>query len=152
MASREHSCTRRALLAAAAAAPVAALPVPLRAAPAGVGPKAEAAWSRALALLGRAQAAMRAAEARSSGPGRPFAMQWALDEAYSDRVVTYNRAVTLLLRRPAPDRAALALKIRLAIDEQVAEFSEGNACLAMLERDVERLLPAPPPFFSTKNV
>lgn len=140
MASREHSCTRRALLAAAAAAPVAAWSPRLVAAE----PAAETAWARALARLGRAQAAMRAAEARSSGSGRPFTEQWDLDEAYSDRVVAYNRALTLLLRRPAPDRAALALKMRLAIDEQVAELRDGEACLAMLKRDVERLLPVPP--------
>lgn len=147
MASGEHSCTRRALLGAAAMAlPLPAMAQGWGAAVAGdpSGLEREAAWRRALARLGRAEAAMRAAQARSSGGGRPFAEQWALDEAFSDRLVLYNRALKALLRRPAPDLAALALKIGLAVDEAVAELSGGDLCLAALQRDVRRLLPPAP--------
>jgi hypothetical protein len=40
----------------------------------------------------------------------------------------------------APDLAALALKIELAIDEEVGSLAGGEACLAALKRDVRRLM------------
>jgi hypothetical protein len=40
---------------------------------------------------------------------------------------------------PAPDLPALALKIALAVDQDVATLSGGEACLAALKRDAARL-------------
>jgi len=40
----------------------------------------------------------------------------------------------------APDLAALALKIELALDEEIGSLTGGDACLAALKRDVRRLM------------
>jgi hypothetical protein len=40
----------------------------------------------------------------------------------------------------APHLAALALKIEIAIDQEVASLSGGELCLAALRRDVRRLM------------
>jgi hypothetical protein len=82
---------------------------------------------------------MRAAQARASGPGRDFDVQWKLDEAFSDRVVAFNRALRRLLRTPAPDLPALAHKIALTVDEDVATLEGCEPCLAALKADARRL-------------
>jgi hypothetical protein len=62
-----------------------------------------------------------------------------MDELFSDRVVLFNRAAERLLRVPAPDSKALALKLALAIDEQAWELPDGEECMAALKRDAARL-------------
>jgi hypothetical protein len=44
------------------------------------------------------------------------------------------------MRVRTPDLPALALKIELAIDEEIGSLSGGEVCLAMLKRDVRRLM------------
>lgn len=44
-------------------------------------------------------------------------------------------ALKRLLRTPAPDLPALALKIELAVDEEVATLAGGERCLAVLKAD-----------------
>ena len=93
-------------------------------------------WARALERLADAEAAMRAA---GELKGRSFEEQEGLDEAFSDRVVAFNRAVEHMLLVPAPDLRALAVKVALAVDEQAWELPRGDACMARLKRDSRRL-------------
>ena len=52
-----------------------------------------------------------------------------------------SRAAALkrLLRTPAPDLPALALKIELAVDQEVATLAGGERCLEVLKADGWRL-------------
>ncbi|MEA3064845.1 MAG: hypothetical protein QOJ27_1291 [Sphingomonadales bacterium] len=50
-----------------------------------------------------------------------------------------DSAVKGLLRTPAPDLPALALKIELIVDEEVATLAGGGRCLAVLKADGWRL-------------
>jgi hypothetical protein len=100
--------------------------------------KGEERWHRALAGLRAAQAEI--ANFRATEPkGVPFEQQWALDEAFSDLVVAFNRAVERVLLVPAPDLAALAAKVALAVDEQAWELPDGEAAMARLKADAARL-------------
>lgn len=83
-------------------------------------------------------AAFKQAEAAMGA--RSFAAQWELDEAFSDLVVAFNDALRRLMRTPAPDLPALAAKIALAVDHDVATLSGGEACMAALKRDAARLV------------
>ena len=71
--------------------------------------------------------------------GRSFAEQEALDEAFSDRVVAFNRAVERMLLAPAPDLASLAAKVALAVEQQAWELPRGEAAMARLKADAARL-------------
>jgi len=84
-------------------------------------------WDRALARCRRAEAALAAAGHEPD------------EELYGDLVVAFNRALERLLRTPAPDLPALALKIDLTIDQSAWELTGGESCLASLERDTRRL-------------
>jgi hypothetical protein len=48
-------------------------------------------------------------------------------------------ALKHLLRTPAPDLPAFALKIELAVDEEVATLAGGERCKAVLKADGLRL-------------
>jgi hypothetical protein len=50
-----------------------------------------------------------------------------------------DEALKHLLRTPAPDLPALALKIELAVDEAAATLAGGEPCLAVLKADGWRL-------------
>ena len=149
MAAGEHSCTRRALLGAAVAEPLAAAPLspssptPASAPVEGEGGKEArrlARWARALAGVERAEGEMAAFKEAEAGLGtRSFAAQWELDETFSDLVVAFNDALRRLMRTPAPNLPALAAKIALAVDHDVATLTGGEACMAALKRDGERL-------------
>jgi hypothetical protein len=99
---------------------------------------AQSNWAAALAALGRAEAEI-AAFKRAEPRGAGFDAQWALDEAFSDLVCLQNRAPERLLLVPAPDGAALAVKLALAVAEQAWELGEGEATMALLADDAERL-------------
>lgn len=64
----------------------------------------------------------------------------ALQEVYDARLGAHSAALVRLMKVRAPDLAALALKIELAIDEEMGTPSGGEICLAMLKRDVRRLM------------
>ena len=132
--TREHRVSRRVLLGAAC---VGALDVSARALPAAsVQPlspsfqrrlESRRRWDRAFALVRRAEAALLAAEGKA-------------DEALFDRRLgAFYRALRRLLRTPAPDLPALAIKIDLTIDHEVAELTGGHACLIALKQDARRL-------------
>jgi hypothetical protein len=83
-------------------------------------------WNIALTRFRGAEAAMQAGRSASQARfGR-----------LSD---TYYAALRRLLRTPAPDIAALARKLELAVDEEIFTLTGGDACLAALTRDARRL-------------
>lgn len=148
MAVAEHKVSRRTLLGAAFALPLARHPelvsgsIPPRARPSPrwmlkqvqhdvEGQQAQSfaitKWDRALAQLRRAEAALTAAAHEPD------------DEVYGDILVAFNRALKRLLRAPAPDLAALALKLELAAREAAWELTGAETCIAALAREAMRL-------------
>ncbi|MEA3045266.1 MAG: hypothetical protein QOH47_3104 [Sphingomonadales bacterium] len=151
MSSGEHNPSRRALLGAAVAL---SFDTPVRQARRLLGMSgeggAEAAerwtpdqargdgkWEKVLAAYRAAEAALRECERRTAGA--PWAQQDAVEEEYGDRLDALYRALRRLLRVPAPDLPALAVKIELAIDHEVATLNGGEACLETVRRDALRL-------------
>ena len=103
-------------------------------------------WTRALAAFRRAEAelaAFRAWEASLPAAAREFPACEPLEERSgeleSDRLARLRR----LLRAPAPDLPALALKVALAIDDEIAHFAGGDVCLAAVKADALRLCGGP---------
>ncbi|HEX6374452.1 MAG TPA: hypothetical protein VFZ91_01900 [Allosphingosinicella sp.] len=156
MASKEHSCTRRAVLGAAVAVPVAAgigagsssarpsPPTALRRAPPLPQKAGEGKWKKALRAFRCAVIAKdrfeEASSAKAFGPGRrSFDAQEALDERFAGFVNAADSAMLRLLGTPAPDVGALAVKTALIADHQVWEISGGEDCLAWLEADARWL-------------
>lgn len=121
MAAREHRVSRRVLLGAAWTFPL-VLAAPRRR----PGPSTEK-WNRALAAFRRAQAVIDAA---ASEPDQ---------RRYDALLDTFTAALRRLLRTPAPDLAALSVKIGLVIDHLAWELTGGEACMAALRRDARRL-------------
>jgi hypothetical protein len=83
-----------------------------------------------------AEAAAGALEGRT---GESHAEQFALEEAYGERLDVMYAMLRRLLRAPAPDVAALGRKIVLAVDHEVATLWRGEACIAAVKRDALRL-------------
>ncbi|HEX8062605.1 MAG TPA: hypothetical protein VF535_05265 [Allosphingosinicella sp.] len=78
---------------------------------------------------------------RSSGRRRGTAEEEeALEAVYLARLGDHSAALRRLMKVRAPHLAALALKIEIAIDQEVASLSGGELCLAALRRDVRRLM------------
>ncbi|HYG28704.1 MAG TPA: hypothetical protein VD887_00660 [Allosphingosinicella sp.] len=98
--------------------------------------KGEERWRRALIRFEAAEAAARALEGRV---GATHAEQWALEEAYGERLDVMYAMLRRLMRAPAPDLAALGRKIVLAVDHEVATLWRGEACMAAVKRDALRL-------------
>jgi hypothetical protein len=95
-------------------------------------------WRRALARLRAAEAEVRVvARATAGGPAEE---EEALQEVYDARLGEHTAALLALMKVRAPDLPALALKIELAIDEEVGSLTGGELCLAALKRDVRRLM------------
>ena len=165
MAAARHNPTRRALLGAAFGAPVL-----LAGGGGGAARPGRRRWDRALAALREAEAAVAAYRARDYLPtheihaairGRwPIPYDFAADpeaqaavsaslagfQPFEDRLNALgsvrDAALKRLLRTPAPDLPALALKIELAVDEEVATLAGGERCLAVLKADGWRLAAA----------
>jgi hypothetical protein len=157
MASREHSFTRRALLGAAVAVPVAAgvggsdaarpsPPAASRRAPPLPQRAGEEKWAAALAAYREARAAqerfdLATREGAAGARGRSFAEQRKLDDRFGDYLVATCNAVRRLMRTPAPDLAALGVKIVPVVDERGWELIGGERCMAVLKADARRLCP-----------
>jgi hypothetical protein len=137
MADAQLSVTRRSLLAGACAAPLVKGeggrswpnfsltfgPSP----PARPGP-----WTRALARVREAEAALAAAAHTE-------------DEDLYDRLgIRHERALQRLLRTPAPNVAALAAKLDLALYDDALEFIGDEAAMKALKQDARRLAEAEP--------
>jgi hypothetical protein len=83
-------------------------------------------WGRALGRFRAAEAALAAVEGADDVVFDPAAMR-------------FDRALVGLLRAPAPDIGALAVKLDLLFAHQVWEFDYAESCLAALRRDAFRL-------------
>jgi hypothetical protein len=141
MDAGQHKLSRRAVLGAAVALPAlqhesgAGAPPPASPSPCRGG--ATTPWLRALAAYCAAEAEIRAYEKLTSGA--PWEEQAAIEEAYGVRLDAMHDAMRRLMRLRAPDLPALATKIVLAVDHEVATLNGGEACMATLRRDALRL-------------
>ncbi|HEX8528286.1 hypothetical protein, partial [Allosphingosinicella sp.] len=109
-------------------------------------PNAHSRWHRALAIFRRAEARLadfRRYEASLPAAARAFPACEPLEERFNDLESARLASLRRLLRAPAPDLPALALKIALAIEEEIAFFSGGEACLAAVKADAQRLCRIP---------
>ena len=88
-------------------------------------------WDRALARFAAAEAAIAAAA------GAP-------DHIYDPIGARHHAALRRLLRTPAPDLAALARKLDLALDERTVEFDGDLVAMKTLKEDAMRLMVRPP--------
>jgi hypothetical protein len=104
----------------------------------GDGKEIGGAWQKALARLRAAEAEVRAIERATAGGTAEE--EEALEAVYMDRLGDHSAALLRLMKVRAPDLPALALKIELAIDREVGMLSGGGLCLALLKRDVRRLM------------
>lgn len=85
-------------------------------------------WNRALARFRRAEAVLAAATAGHAD-----------DDLFGRLLGRFNAALRRLLRAPAPDLAALALKLGLAAREAAWELTGAETCIAALAREARRL-------------
>jgi hypothetical protein len=84
-------------------------------------------WDRALSRFRKTDAALAAAA-------------HTLDEALYDRLgARHDTALRRLLRTPAPDLSALALKLDLALDDRAVEYVGDAAAMKALKQDARRL-------------
>jgi hypothetical protein len=134
MAAGQHNPSRRALLGAVVAIPVVGSAA--RWTPDQV--RGDGKWERALAGLHSAEAEMRAVERATAGGTAEE--EEALEEVYDARLGDHIAALLRVMKVRAPDLPALAVKIELAIDQEVGTLSGGALCLAALKRDVRRLM------------
>jgi len=166
MAAARNNLSRRAVLGAAFAVPVAmagaadAQPVAL--------PVENEAWTWALAALRRTEAAlatfqvdhMEGADNAFNAVRRrwPISHDFARDpvarqelkaamaayEPFEERLNDLEseeyEAVLHLLRTPAPDIPALAAKVNLAADHSILDLDGDDECLAALKADANRLI------------
>ncbi len=96
-------------------------------------PACPAQWARALAEFRAAEEAMAALEVvtvQTCGPR--------LRREHDRRLASMYDALRRLLAVPAPDAAAFARKVQLAIDHQMVTDSDGMASLAAIRRDTPR--------------
>ena len=152
MAAAKHNPLRRALLGAAVALPFVGggelrhsreggnpAVLPDSAARSGIPDQVrdDGKWGRALAAYEAAEAELRAFERRTAGA--PWEEQAAVEREMGERLDALDPALRRLLRTPAPDLRALATKIELVVDLDVASLGGGAAFLAVLKRDARRL-------------
>jgi hypothetical protein len=131
--------TRRAVLGAAVAVPVASSsrgaergggPVRLDCFPRPAAGVAMTEWETTLAALRKAEAEIVEFGRWAASPAwRSFEEREALDDAYGERVSAFDAAMLRLLGTPAPDLEALAMKIGLIGEHRVGELSGGEECL-----------------------
>lgn len=136
MDAREHRVSRRALLGAACALPLVRHP--------GLDPGspflAQALQDRGIPGRARNDEKWRSALARFRNAEAALATVQGADDIVFDRVLgRFNHALRRLIRAPAPNPAAFSAKLALAIDQEIWELTGGEACLAALKRDAQRL-------------
>jgi hypothetical protein len=99
-------------------------------------------WDRALARFRRAEAALaawRAEEATLPPARRAWPHSQALDDRFGRLDDVRLAALRRRLRAPAPDLAALSLKIDLVVGDQAWELSGADRFLAALKTDARKL-------------
>ena len=94
-------------------------------------------WESALAAYRSAEAGVRAEERVTAGATAEE--EAAREEVYGERLDAMYDSLRRLLRVAAPDVAALAVKIELMIQHEVATLTGGEACLAAIRGDARRL-------------
>jgi len=97
-------------------------------------PREDRAWREALDLYLAAEADVEEAEA---WPGDD-------EDEYGERLDSLCDALRRLLRTPAPDLRALAIKIDLAMEHELGTLAGAAACLAAIREDARRLAAAYP--------
>jgi hypothetical protein len=146
MAAGRHNLTRRALLGAGAAAPfvhdlhIVHFMHTARPEPADIALRLR--WTRALAAFRRAEAqlaAFKAAEARLPARMREWPHVRPLERKFGDLEDVRLAALGRLFRLPAPDLAALALKLDLAVVDLAWELTGCETCLEAMAADARRL-------------
>jgi hypothetical protein len=99
-------------------------------------------WDRALEAYTRAAAAL-AAHARHVEQLPPALRDYPackpLEDRFDDLECARLARLRALIRRPAPDLPALALKIELTVDHQAWELTGAETALAALKADARRL-------------
>ncbi|HEX8513831.1 MAG TPA: hypothetical protein VF688_12080 [Allosphingosinicella sp.] len=95
-------------------------------------------WERALARFRAVEAEMRAVERATAGGSAEE--EEGLEPVYMALLGEHIAALRRLMKVRAPDLRALALKIELAIDQEVGTLTGGELCLAALKRDVRRTM------------
>lgn len=95
-------------------------------------------WQRALGRLHAIEAEVRAVEQATAGGTAEE--EEALEPAYMALLGKHSAALRMLMKVRAPDLAALAVKVELAIDQEVGSLTGGELCLAAVKRDVRRLM------------
>ena len=139
MADKPLSTSRRALLGAAASLPFAAVvPKPAKAS----ANLTRARWTRTLAAYRRAEArvaAFKAAEALLPPEQREWPAVKPLEDRFGDLDSLRLAALRRLFRIPAPDLAALSLKLDLALADQAWELEGCEGCLAAMAEDARRM-------------
>ena len=138
MAAADHSLSRRALLGAAVALPLAGAASDAdggRWTPDQV--RGDGKWLSLVKAYRAAEDEVRAFERATSE--RPFEEQEAIEPAYARLGDAMYAALRRLLRSPAPDIAALATKIELIVEHEVGTLAGGQPCIAALRRDARRL-------------
>lgn len=127
MAAAQHKLSRRTLLGAALTPLILSGAEPRRS-PVSKDPSPSSEnWNRALAAFRRAEATVKSAESCAD------------DELFDRLLGRSGKALRHLLRTSAPDLAALATKIELVVDLDVASLAGGEPCLSSLKRDARRL-------------
>jgi hypothetical protein len=146
MAARRHNLTRRALLGAGVVLPV--LPGAACAAAAIGADQAQevaaaaARWARTLSAYRRAEArvaAFKAEEALLPPERREWPAVRVLEERFGDLDSRRLAALRRLFRIPAPDLAALSLKLDLVVADQAWELTGCETCLEAIAADARRL-------------
>ncbi len=95
-------------------------------------------WRRALARFEAVEAEVRAVERATAGGTAEE--EEALEPVYMALLGQHTAALLRLMKVRAPDLPALSLKIELAIDQEVGSLTGGELCLAALKRDIRRLM------------
>jgi hypothetical protein len=106
------------------------------------GAKAAARWARTLGAYRRAEArvaAFKAAERALAPERREWPAVRELEERFGDLDSLRLAALRRLFLIPAPDLAALALKLDLAVADQAWELTGCETCLETAAADARRL-------------
>jgi hypothetical protein len=116
-------------------------------------PSGEDLWGRAVAAYEEAAGEVRAFErsfdgrSRQARPaqddrdsrGKSFEEIAELEERYGELGGVMHSRLRRLLKHPAPDVAALAVKLDLVVEYEVGTLEGGEACFAAIRRDAHRL-------------
>ncbi len=166
MAAARDNLSRRSLLGAAVAAPALLGAGPTTSSPFALCQRTKpyACWAKALAAYGEAEAALEDFRSHVAEPAErrwlgvrerwptnhDFDADTEVRRAIDDAMAEFNpiddgyaaldgvrtTALKRLLRTPAPDLRALALKIELAVDSEIWELELGEPCLAGIKAEV----------------